>query len=283
MQGNDRRYRYPVPRGVSNIPEARAEHLPQVPRDGPSDPPAISVIMPVRNAAAHLARAVASVRAQTRGDWELIIADDGSTDTTLSLAQALSAQDPRIRPLPPPQNGPRGAAAARNRAIAVARGRYLGFLDADDEWLPQKLARQLGWMEARGLALTFTGFWRQRDGQRRAIGVPDRVDRRQLLRGNVIGGLTVICDRHLLGPVEVPLLSLRQDYALWLDLLTRIEAAHGLQEPLAVYHVTPGSLSSNRWRSTKATWRMYRDHAGLGRLAAARCLASHLIRRLARG
>ncbi|TNF23444.1 MAG: glycosyltransferase family 2 protein [Rhodobacteraceae bacterium] len=239
--------------------------------------------MPTLNAEASLARAVTSVRAQTRGDWELVIADDGSSDRTPALARQMAADDPRIRVLDAPETGPHGAAAARNRAIAVARGRYLAFLDADDEWLPDKLALQLGWMETEGLALTYTGFWRQQGDRRREIRVPARVDRQRLLHGNVIGVLTAICDRDQLGPVAMPLLPLRQDYALWLDLLKRTEAAHGLQEPLAVYHVTPGSLSANRWKATRGTWRMYRNHAGVGRLAAAWYLASHLLKRLARG
>lgn len=239
--------------------------------------------MPTLNAAAFLARAVASVRTQTRRDWELIIADDGSTDATPVLARTLADEDPRIRVLAAPETGPRGAAAARNRAIAVARGRYLAFLDADDEWLPDKLARQLGWMEAEGLALTYTGFWREQAGARREVRVPARVDRQELLRGNVIGVLTAICDRAQLGQMAMPLLPLRQDYAFWLDLLHRTEAAYGLQAPLAVYHVTPGSLSANRWKATCGTWRMYREHVGLGRLRTGWYLASHLIRRLARG
>jgi teichuronic acid biosynthesis glycosyltransferase TuaG len=248
-----------------------------------SPAPAVSIIMPCLNAAACLPRAVASVTAQTRHDWELIIADDGSSDATPALARERAAADPRIRVLAAPETSPRGAAAARNRGIAVARGRYLAFLDADDEWLPEKLARQLGWMQAEGLALTYTGFWRVHATGRREVRVPARVDRQRLLRGNVIGVLTAICDRDQLGPMAMPLLPLRQDYAFWLDLLKRTEAAHGLQVPLAIYHVTPGSLSANRWRASAATWRMYREHAGLGPLPAAWYLASHVIRRLIRG
>lgn len=280
MQRDDSGHRYPVTPQVSNAPGTGPG---QVTQGRSTRPPAVSVIMPTLNAETCLDRAVASVRAQTRGDWELLIADDGSDDSTLARARDMAAEDPRIRALTAPPTGPRGAAAARNRAIAVARGRYLAFLDADDEWLPEKLARQLGWMEAKGLALTYTGFWRVQDDRQREVKVPARVDRQGLLYGNVIGVLTAICDREQLGPMAMPLLSLRQDYAFWLDLLKRTEAAHGLQEPLAVYHVTPGSLSANRWKATCGTWRMYRNHAGLGRLPAAWYLASHLLRRLARG
>ena len=169
------------------------------------------------------------------------------------------------------------------RGMLTGLDPHSAFLDADDEWLPEKLARQLGWMQAEGLALTYTGFWRVHATGRREVRVPARVDRQRLLRGNVIGVLTAICDRDQLGPMAMPLLPLRQDYAFWLDLLKRTEAAHGLQVPLAIYHVTPGSLSANRWRASAATWRMYREHAGLGPLPAAWYLASHVIRRLIRG
>lgn len=245
--------------------------------------PRISVIMPALNAAAHLARAVASVKAQTRHDWELIIADDGSCDGTLALAASFAAADPRIKVLRRREAAPRGAGAARNRAIKAAQGRYLAFLDADDEWVPDKLHRQVGRMEAEGLALTFTGFWRDRGARRHEIKVPEGVTRAGLLAGNVMGTLTVVCDRAQLGKVAFPDLPLRQDYALWLDLLRRTHRAQAIQAPLAVAHVTPGSLSSNRWRAVRATWRMYRDYVGLGHLAAAGCLTSHLMRRLWRG
>jgi teichuronic acid biosynthesis glycosyltransferase TuaG len=247
------------------------------------DAPRISVIVPALNADAHLARAVASVQAQTRHDWELIIADDGSRDGTLALAASLAKADPRIKVLPRAKTALPGAGAARNRAIETAQGRYLAFLDADDEWLPDKLATQVGRMEAKGLALAYTGFWRDRGTRRYEVKVPAQVTRAALLRGNVMGTLTVVCDREQLGKIAFPDLSLRQDYALWLDLLRRTERAQAIRAPLSVAHVTPGSLSSNRWRAVRATWRMYRDYAGLGRLAAAGCLASHLTRRLWRG
>ena len=245
--------------------------------------PLISVIMPAYDASAHLPRAVASVRRQTRKDWELLISDDGSRDNTVALARSFAQHDPRIKVLTKGDHDSKGAAAARNRAISHASGRFLAFLDADDEWLPEKLDRQVGLMLTEGAALTFTGFWRQKAERRHEVKVPSRVIRRDLLKGNVMGTLTVICDRCQLGEITFPLLALRQDYALWLDLLHRTDAAIGLQAPLAVSHVTQGSLSSNRWRATRATWHVYRQHAGLGPLASGYYLTSHLARRLRRG
>src|SRR3569833_4580297 len=91
--------------------------------------PAISIIMPCYNAAAHLPASVGSVLAQTFPDWELLAGDDGSSDATLAWLQAQT--DPRIRPLTQPNQG---VSAARNTGLAAARGQYVAFQDADDTW-----------------------------------------------------------------------------------------------------------------------------------------------------
>jgi len=101
--------------------------------------PAVSVIMPTRNRAELLKRSIASIRAQTFADFELIVINDGSTDHTAEVLAAVG--DPRLRVIHNALGG--GAAAARNAGIAAARGEFLAFLDADDEWLPDKLAQQV--------------------------------------------------------------------------------------------------------------------------------------------
>src|SRR6516225_3256698 len=107
--------------------------------------PAISVIMPVRNGAEWLAEAVASVRAQDFGDFEFLIVDDGSDDGTAAMLAGLAAADPRIRLL---RQAPQGIVAALNNAIAEARAPYLARLDADDRARPDRLGKQLAFMEA---------------------------------------------------------------------------------------------------------------------------------------
>ena len=243
-----------------------------------AEPPAISVLMPAFRAAATLAEAVESVRAQSRGDWELVIVDDASDDATAEILARLAAAEPRIRAARLAVNG--GAARARNRALAMARGRWIAFLDADDLWLPDKLARQIAFMEASGAALSYTGYIYADGPRRRRVRVPDRVDRAGLLRGNVIGCLTAIYDSAALGKVEMPDIRLRQDYGLWLKILAKLPEARGLDEVLAVHRRHRGSLSAGGWRRLAATWALYRRTEGLGRLQAARCLAAHLRNRL---
>src|SRR6185369_2583344 len=101
--------------------------------------PAVSVVVATYNQAHWLGETIESVRAQTFADWELIVADDGSTDATAAVV-ARFAEDPRIRYLPAAHAE---RAAARNRGIAASSGELVAFLDADDAWHPEKLARQV--------------------------------------------------------------------------------------------------------------------------------------------
>ncbi len=110
-----------------------------------SPPPTISIVMPCYNAAPHLPRSVASVRAQSVTDWELIVVDDGSTDSSAKVLRALAAEDVRIRAV---SQLNAGAAVARNRGLEHVRGRYTAFLDADDTWHPDFLAEMVGALES---------------------------------------------------------------------------------------------------------------------------------------
>jgi glycosyltransferase involved in cell wall biosynthesis len=102
--------------------------------------PTVSVITPAYNVAAYLGEAIESVLAQTFGDFELIVVDDGSTDTTFQLATEYARTDSRIR-LVRQEN--RGISSARNYALRMATGSFLAILDGDDVWLPTYLERQL--------------------------------------------------------------------------------------------------------------------------------------------
>ena len=124
--------------------------------------PTVSVVTPFLNAARHLDAAIRSVQCQRLTDWELLLVDDGSTDGSVEVARRAERADPtRVRVLPP-DPGRRGAAAARNRGIEVARGRFVGFLDADDELLPDKLSRDVAALETdevAALVYSATQWW----------------------------------------------------------------------------------------------------------------------------
>lgn len=244
-------------------------------------PLTVSVLIPARNARATLLRSIQSVQAQSFVDWELIIVDDGSEDDTYHLAHKTAKSEPRLSVVRHDVGA--GAAAARNTALAMAQGRYIAFLDADDEWTPDKLQVQLAQMCEQGASFSYTGFWRVNGARRHRVDVPTQVTRKGLLFGNCIGCLTVVYDRSILGSVPMPDLSMRQDYALWLQLLEKVAVAHGVTQPLALYHCTLNSLSSNRFRALQATWRMYRMHLNIGWFWSVVYCVSHSARRLWRG
>lgn len=100
----------------------------------------ISVIIPAYNRAHTLERALNSVYQSDYKDFEVIVVDDGSTDSTQTLLHRLKAEYPNLRVL---SQVNRGVSAARNRGVKSAHGDWVAFLDSDDEWFPQKLARQV--------------------------------------------------------------------------------------------------------------------------------------------
>jgi glycosyltransferase involved in cell wall biosynthesis len=125
--------------------------------------PAVTAITIFHDAGQYLREALASVLAQTRCDWELLLVDDGSTDGSGAIARAFAGEHAdRVRYLTHPGRANRGMSASRNLGIAQARGRYVAFLDADDVWMPWALERQIGALEASpdaGMVAGTTEYW----------------------------------------------------------------------------------------------------------------------------
>mgnify|MGYP003700794585 FL=1 len=240
-----------------------------------SDAPLVSVITAAYNAEAFIAETIASVQAQTLTDWEMLVADDASTDRTAEIVAAQAAYDPRVRLIRLERNG--GVARARNAALSEARGRFVAFLDSDDLWLPEKLERQVAFMKARDAAVCYTAFRRiDESGTRtgRLVKVPPRLTYGQLLKNTAIATLTGMADTAKTGPLRMTE-ARRDDFILWLSILKRGFVAEGLQEDLARYRVVKGSLSSKPKRSAAWVWHVYRRVEGLGPLRSAWCMAHY--------
>jgi len=104
----------------------------------------VSVVIPTHDRAAFVVRALRSVAAQTYGDYEIIVVDDGSADDTESSVRATGIRARYLRQVHT------GVSAARNRGVAAADGEWIAFLDSDDVWLPEKLARQMAFVQSQG-------------------------------------------------------------------------------------------------------------------------------------
>lgn len=115
----------------------------------------ISIIIPCYNQSQVLPKALQSVHHQTLGDWECIVVDDGSSDNTSAVVLAAAATDKRIKLLQK-ENG--GSASARDMGLEHAKGKYIQFLDADDDIAPDKLERQTKLMQEHNLDISYTAF-----------------------------------------------------------------------------------------------------------------------------
>ena len=204
----------------------------------------MSVVIPTYNSAHFLGAAIQSVLAQSYGDFELIVVDDGSRDDTPRVVASFGS---RVRYL---RQENAGVAAARNRGIAESSGRYVAFLDADDTWMPSKLQRQRDALEAEPTRrLCYSAFVlvdeeltpiEVRRSLRHGSALEDL-----LLRGNVVGSIcTVMCERALIDEVGGldPMLSQCADWDLWIRIAARTEFIY-LDEPLATYRQHGRSMS----------------------------------------
>lgn len=237
-----------------------------------------SIITPSHNCAPFISETICSVLNQSFSDWEMIVVDDCSTDESVEVIQSFVEQDSRIRLIQLSKNT--GAAVARNTAIEAANGRYIAFLDSDDLWLPNKLETQLQFMQDKDIAFSYSAYEKvDEQGQPLGLmGVPDKVNYDQLLKCCVIGCLTAIYDTHKLGKVYMPLIRKRQDFGLWLRLLSKVDYAYGIQQPLAQYRVRSGSISSKKSNAAAYTWRLYREVEQLNLLKASYYFSHYAVR-----
>lgn len=237
----------------------------------------VSIIMPAYNCADYIAESIKSVQNQSYRNWELIVADDNSTDGTVDAVRSMAADDNRIHLLETDIN--LGPAAARNRAINAAQGDYIAFLDSDDIWFPDKLSRQISFMEQTGYDFTYTAYEKINERSEKmgiVVSAPKSVNYSSMLyRGDPIGNLTVVYDATKLGKFYVPDIKKRNDFALWLKMMHDCKRAYGLNEVLASYRVRAGSISSTRKSELlKYYWELYRDIERLSNIKSSAAIAS---------
>ncbi|BED87988.1 glycosyl transferase [Pseudoalteromonas sp. MM1] len=223
--------------------------------------PLVSVIMPAYNAEDYISESIESVLTQSYKNWELLITDDRSTDTTQKIINEYAIKDHRIKLFINEQNG--GAGVARNNSIKQAKGRFIAFLDADDLWLPEKLTKQISFMLKNNYAFTFTAYQKmEAEHLKGVISPPSTTTYKKLLSSNVIGCLTAVYDSGLLGKQYMPLIRKRQDMGLWLNILKQTPYAYSIPTVLALYRADSG-MTQNKLKVLKSQWNLYREVQGL--------------------
>ena len=221
--------------------------------------------MPTFNCGQYIGKSIESVIAQTVTDWEVQIVDDCSTDNTVEVLKPYLERYPNIHYHVLPQN--EGPAAARTEAIKHATGKYIAFLDSDDTWKPEKLEKQITFMQKTGAKFSATGYsWMDEDGNDLHTGFipPKKTNYKKMIRlSNPIGNLTVMYDQEALGKFEVPLIKKRNDFALWLQILKKTKYCYGMEEVLGTYRKgRAGSVSSRKLKQAKYHWQLYHEIEG---------------------
>lgn len=235
----------------------------------------VSIIVPVYNAEKYIETTIEMVRGQSFADWELILVDDCSKDHSVEIIQKCIKDDGnKIRLIRKETN--EGVAEARNAGIDAAQGRYIAFLDADDIWYEEKLAKEMAFMEKHDAAFVFTGYkFGNEDGvpNGKVVHVPKTLTYRTALSRTVIFTSTVLLDTDKVDKSLIRMPSIgSEDTATWWQILKKGFIAYGLDEPLAVYRRPARSLSSDKKMAIKRIWNLYRTVAGLNAAAALFCM-----------
>lgn len=203
----------------------------------------VSIIMPSYNTGRFISETIESVLAQSHSNWELIIVDDCSTDNTDEIVEDYISDD-RIKYIKNDRN--RGAAISRNRALCKAKGKWIAFLDSDDLWEPQKLEKQIAFMENHKYHFSYTNYI-EIDEDSTSIGKsvtgPKRITKHGMYNYCWMGCLTVMYDAEAIGLVQIEDIKKNNDYAMWLKICKKANC-HLLDENLARYRKRSGSISN---------------------------------------
>lgn len=230
----------------------------------------VSVIMPMHNSAEYVGEAIESIMSQTYGQWELLVVDDSSTDSSVDIVKTYEERDGRIHLL---QNDRhiKMPSAPRNYGINHARGQYVAFLDSDDCWLPDKLERQIRLFDSDKVAIVFSDYEKiDEKGNRnhRVVKAPTQVSYTDMLHCNYIGNLTGVYDRSLTGTHLLPDIH-HEDYALWLSILKKGFVARNTGTVEALYRVGQSSVSSSKLHLLSWQWDIYRKSEHLSFIKSA--------------
>jgi len=229
----------------------------------------VSIITPCYNCSRYISQMIESVLAQTYFNWELLITDDCSTDNSREIVQSYCAKDSRIKLLQLENNS--GAGVARNKSIEEAKGRFIAFCDSDDLWTPDKLEKQIRFIEDNGYKFVFCQAL-VIDTDNNVVGFNKRKPRVSFTSTkiiNYIGTSGVMYDTKDIGKFYMKPIRRRQDWVLWMDLLRVTKYAYCQQEPLGIVRTNnTQSLSGKKSKLPAYHIEVYNKYLGYPKLLA---------------
>ena len=229
----------------------------------------VSIITPTYNCAKFIEETIRSVQSQTHQNWEMIISDDCSTDNTREVIAPYLESDPRIKYICNEKNS--GAAITRNNALRIAKGRWIAFLDSDDLWLPEKLERQIAFMEKNNYSFSYHEYTEiSEDGVDLGIHVSGR--KKVSIFGMYAccwpGCLTVMYDQTKIGVIQINNIRKNNDTAMWLKVIKKSNC-YLLEESLAKYRRRKGSITPPGIKD-RVIWhyRLFREAEEMSKVSA---------------
>ena len=237
----------------------------------------ISVIMPAYNSEKYILKAIHSVMNQTYSDWELIVIDDGSVDSTVDIVREISANEPRIQLYINQSN--MGVSKTRNRGFDLAQGKYIALLDSDDIWHTDKLEKQLALLKEKKADVVYSSYCMVSedipDKQKKYI-VPVQISYSDMLCENFVGCSTVLMRSEIAKMYCFDSAFFHEDYVLWLNLLKNGCSFVGCTEILVDYTVVSNSRSHNKIKAAKNRWIIYRKSQKLSLYKSAAAFFSYM-------
>lgn len=235
----------------------------------------VSVVMPAYNCSRTIQQAIDSALGQEI-PLEVIVINDCSKED-LDPVMERYREDDRVVYIKNQKN--LGAAASRNKAVSLAKGRYVAFLDSDDYWDLQKLQKQLTAIEATGAVLCCTARELMTPEGKltgRVIPVKSRITYRDLLKQNSINCSSVLIRTDVAKEFPMQHEDSHEDYIMWLKVLKKYGFACGINEPLLKYRTSTTGKSGSKLHAARMTFKVYR-YMGFGMVKSCACFISYAI------
>lgn len=237
----------------------------------------VSIICPNYNCVKFIAQTIESVLVQSYSNWEMLIIDDCSSDGSYEIALKYANLDKRILVFRNEIN--KGAALSRNRAIELSDGEYIAFLDSDDLWLPNKLEKQIAFMEKNNCDFSFTEYEHideNNNSLHKIANVINHLSYKKLLFHCWPGCLTVMYNQVLIGNVFSEDIPKNNDHALFLRVLRKSKKAMGIKKVMAQYRIRSGSISRKKIPIIKYYIKVIHDFENKTYLFALFCVFTHV-------
>lgn len=219
----------------------------------------VSIITPCYNSERFIQETYESIKNQSFNNWEWIIVDDQSNDNSVKIIQQIA--DDRVKLFINDIN--RGAAYSRNFALKQANGRFITFIDSDDLWVDVFLETVLNYLEDNNEELVYTSYKRVDESLAPLLVdfiAEDFIDKNRILYNCPIPMLTSMYDSDRIGKIYFPDVELREDHAMWIELLGKIKYARAIPESLGVYRMRDNSVSRNKLKIAVKQYDLYRKY-----------------------